>query len=177
MRKRGNKHASHIGLLKAPLNKQRIIRDDLRQLLSDIKRLLLHALRHGFGRYVKRPLRFALETARKYLNLLAVWVKLKNIDEISDRHFEIGHSRLETARKEAEKKLGRKIVREFDTIAEEKAEKLQARPKDSFKARVFVMQRIKANVLELLHPVKLVRKAKKTKKMAYTNGWTELNGK
>ncbi|MBU2638696.1 MAG: hypothetical protein KJ955_07010 [Nanoarchaeota archaeon] len=177
MKKRGNKHASHIGLLKAPHNKQHIIMDDLRQLFTDIKKSIAHALKHTFNKYIKKLFLFAIESAKKYINLLAMWAKLKNIDEISKKHFEIGRSRLETARKEAEKRLGKKIVREFDTIAEEKAEKFQARPKESFKARVFVMQRIKENVLELLHPLKLIKQAKKTKEMAYTNGWAEKNSK
>ncbi len=153
---------------------QHIIRNDLRRLLRDIQEGAAHALKRTFDRTIKKPMHFAFITAKKYISLLAVWAKLKDINEISDRHFEIGHSRLKTARKAAEKRMGRKIVREFDTIAAEKAQKFHAKPKDSFKMRVFVMQRIKENVFELLHPIRLIKQAKKTKEMAYTNGWEEV---
>lgn len=154
--------------------KSHLIRAGLKQLAKDIKKSILHVLKRLIRKYVKKPLVLLLGVIKKYLNLLAVWIRLKNIDEISEKHFEMGHSMLATAKKETERRLGKRIVREFDTIAEQKAEKLQARPKDSFRVRIFVMQRIKYNVLELLHPIRLIKQAKKTKEMAYVNGWTEV---
>ncbi|HII15099.1 MAG TPA: hypothetical protein HA362_02195 [Nanoarchaeota archaeon] len=128
-------------------------------------------------RYIALPFKRFLLNAKKHLALAYAWLRMKNLDEISKKHFEIGDRNLMDARKQAKKDVGRHMVKEFDAVAKQKARQMKAAPKQSFKARLFFMKRIKENIYELFHPLKVLKKTKKTKRVAYTDGWTEVNNK
>lgn len=125
-------------------------------------------------RYLVLPFRRALLNAKKHLALAYAWFRMKNLDDISKKQFEMGDRNLLDARKQAEKDVGRHMVKEFDAVAKQKARQMKAAPKQSFKARLFIMKRIKENLFDLFHPLKVLRKTQKTKKVAYTDGWTEV---
>lgn len=136
-----------------------------------------YILMKNLWKMLKMEARHLTAYCRKHIELTLAWIRLKDANDISRRHFELGQKELDNAKSKARKEIDNKMLDEFDKSARDRARAVKASPRNSFKARLFIMKRIKHNLLQLLHPIRMLRNTRKTKKMAYTDGWKEVNGK
>ncbi|MDI6737517.1 MAG: hypothetical protein QME12_03290 [Nanoarchaeota archaeon] len=152
--------------MKKRKNKPVIVKKDYNQLALSL-----------FRKHIKRPFLHFIDRTRKYLILLFEYIRMKRIHAVAKMHYDMGKEELELVKKQARKEAGREIVDEFEKMSKEKEREVKPMTKKAILLRVFMFKRIKRNLLKLFHPVRMLKKSKKTKTVAYTNGWTEINKK
>jgi hypothetical protein len=130
-----------------------------------------------FRKNVKKPFLYSIENARKHIILFFEYIRMKRVNAVAKMHYDIGNEELDLAKKKAKKEHGDKIVEEFEKMSKETEKQTKPMPRKALLLRVFMYKRIKRNLLKLFHPIRMLRKSRKTKTLAYTDSLTEVNKK
>lgn len=126
---------------------------------------------------IRKPFLHFIDRTRKYMILVFEYIRMKRIHAVAKMHYDIGKEELELVKKQARKEVGGEIAEEFEKMSKEKEREVKPMTRKAILLRVFMFKRIKRNLLKLFHPIRMLRKSKKTKTVVYTNGWTEINKK
>lgn len=140
---------------------------------KNCKQIISSVLRNN----IKKPFLHSIQRTKKYTILFFEYIRMKRIHYVAKMHYDIGNEELELAKKKAKKEHGGKIVEEFEKMSKETEKQTKPMPRKALLLRVFMYKRIKRNLLKLFHPIRMLKKSRKTKTMAYTDGWTEVKGK
>ena len=62
-------------------------------------------------------------------------------------------------------------------MSKETEKQTKPMPRKALLLRVFMYKRIKRNLLKLFHPIRMLKKSRKTKTLVYTDSLTEIKGR
>ena len=130
-----------------------------------------------FRKNVTKPFLYSVENARKHIILFFEYLRMKRVNAVAKMHYDIGNEELELAKKKAKKEHGGKIVEEFEKMSKETEKQTKPMPRKALLLRVFMYKRIKRNLLKLFHPIRMLKKSRKTKTLVYTDSLTEIKGR
>lgn len=112
---------------------------------------------------IKKPFIHPFDRARKYIILIIEYVRMKRVHAVAKMHYDIGKEELDRVKKQTRKEVGGVIAEEFEEMSKEKEREIKPMTRNALLLRIFMFKRIKRNLLKLFHPIKMLRKARKTK--------------